>query len=225
MSSSQRSRTQLNKLSEVFVGGKDKDVLKSVYYSGPDGVVAAGSTGSKGLGASDGWLVRLSAEAKPLWDRSYGGSSTDEFCSVAVLPGGGLALFGSTASLGNGGFDYWLVRTDAWGNVAWQRTFGTDLSETGTAMAVAADGGFVLAGQFGVGKSPTGLVYRTDNWGNLTCKEAGVCAGVPDSACDDKDPCTADTCDGLTGCGHKAHPDGAQCGTGKACSSGKCLSL
>ena len=50
----------------------------------------------------------------------------------------------------------------------------------------------------------------------------GVCvAGFPTN-CDDANPCSADTCDPLTGCQHIAVPDGTPCGSGLSCSGGVC---
>jgi len=97
--------------------------------------------------------------------------------------------------------------------------------DTGTSIASTADGGMVLGGYRDTSGGAEGWLLRTDNWGNLTCAEAGLCAGVPDSACDDKDPCTADGCDPLIGCTHKPHPENAPCGEAKVCKGGKCAAL
>lgn len=54
------------------------------------------------------------------------------------------------------------------------------------------------------------------------CQEAGTCqrgeclAPSPRS-CDDGNPCTSDTCDGVAGCQHPALPNGTSCGDGDLC--------
>ena len=56
------------------------------------------------------------------------------------------------------------------------------------------------------------------------CNAAGDCAGVP-LVCDDKNPCTDDTCDPAKGCLHKDNAlpcAGDACLTGGQCSGGKC---
>ncbi len=57
---------------------------------------------------------------------------------------------------------------------------------------------------------------------------AGKCVGGNALDCDDKDPCTNDTCDPFTGCVHKASsdavcPDDGEVCTQDLCKEGKCL--
>ena len=58
-----------------------------------------------------------------------------------------------------------------------------------------------------------------------TCA-AGQCVGGADIACDDGNPCTADSCDPASGCSHAAAPgecdDGNACTTGDTCIAGAC---
>jgi len=60
------------------------------------------------------------------------------------------------------------------------------------------------------------------------CK-GGVCVGASPMVCDDKNPCTTDSCDAKLGCQYKAAVDGGQCDDGNgctvndACKAGKCL--
>lgn len=67
-------------------------------------------------------------------------------------------------------------------------------------------------------------LWRTTPWLQFDTKEAGVCAQLTLADCQDNDPCTADLCDPTNGCIHPAHPDGANCGSGKTCIAGKCVS-
>ncbi len=54
----------------------------------------------------------------------------------------------------------------------------------------------------------------------------GVCAGGTPAACDDKDPCTDDSCDKAKGCQHTPNTapcdDGDPCTSGEACAAGAC---
>src|SRR5206468_3316731 len=52
--------------------------------------------------------------------------------------------------------------------------------------------------------------------GNETC-QAGVCTGGSGLNCDDSNPCTTDTCDGLGGCLHAAVTNGTACSDGNPC--------
>lgn len=50
-----------------------------------------------------------------------------------------------------------------------------------------------------------------------TC-QTGACKGTGNVSCDDKNPCTVDTCDKLTGCKNTPSTDGTKCDDGKVCS-------
>ena len=60
-----------------------------------------------------------------------------------------------------------------------------------------------------------------------TCKcvdgcKAGACSVGPTISCDDKNPCTVDTCKPATGCGYVAMADQTGCGANAWCLAGKC---
>ena len=59
-------------------------------------------------------------------------------------------------------------------------------------------------------------------WGALKCdKKVDVC--VADKLqCDDKNPCTKDSCDKVTGCANAALADGTSCGGAGKCGGGSC---
>jgi len=50
----------------------------------------------------------------------------------------------------------------------------------------------------------------------------GQCGGTGSLACDDLNPCTADTCAPKTGCVFTPAPDNTPCGAGKTCQGGTC---
>ena len=52
--------------------------------------------------------------------------------------------------------------------------------------------------------------------------EAGKCVAGAEKVCDDKNPCTTDSCDAKAGCETATVKDGTGCGTGKLCKAGKC---
>jgi hypothetical protein len=47
-----------------------------------------------------------------LWNKTHGGTGTDEAWSVVQAGDGGYALAGETTSFGAGNADFWLVKTD-----------------------------------------------------------------------------------------------------------------
>ena len=207
----------LTQVLDTLVGGPGDDRLLAVARSSTGGAMAAGFKYS-GL-SDDGWLVALDDKGAVQWQRTYGGTGQNSFAAIAALPDGGFLLAGSTSSMGAGQADAWLVRTDPWGNVHWQRTMGTGDKEALRAVTLRPDYGFAAVGEFN-GKA---WVLRADAWGNTTCLNSGACLDIGFTGCDDKNPCTMDTCNTVTGCEHALFPVGTRCAVATGCDAGgKC---
>jgi hypothetical protein len=102
------------------------------------------------------------------WFKTFGGSGNDEGWSVQQTSDGGFILVGWTWSFGAGGFDVWLIKTDADGNKLWDRTFGGRGSDYGYSVQQTSDGGFIVVGDtgsFGAGWGDVWLI-KTDANGN-----------------------------------------------------------
>jgi len=85
--------------------------------------------------------------AQQMWERTYGGTGDERARSVQQTTDGGCIAAGWTNSFGHGGFDIWVVKTDALGDTLWTRTFGGAANEDGTCVRQTADGGYVVLGQ------------------------------------------------------------------------------
>ena len=80
------------------------------------------------------------------WSRTFGGSENDLAYSVQQTTDGGYILLGTTESYGAGSADFWLIKTDAYGNKEWERAFGSSETEYGSSVQQTADGGYILLG-------------------------------------------------------------------------------
>lgn len=111
----------------------------------PDGdFVVAGSTGSFGFGASDIYLIKVSASGNLLWSRTYGDLGIQQGVSCVVLPDG-FALAGTTNTGPFGGYDFLLLRLDLNGDVLWQKEYGTSDWDVCNDI-VALNNGYCLVG-------------------------------------------------------------------------------
>jgi hypothetical protein len=116
------------------------------------------------------WLVKTDALGALGWDRTFGGfvsSSGDGGWSVEQTMDGGYIAAGYTQSSGSGRKDLWLVKTDASGNLVWQKSFGGAEDDVGMSVLQSRDGGYIVAGRtasFGQGGDDIWLV-RTDSLG------------------------------------------------------------
>lgn len=140
-------------------GGSFSDDPSSIHQTADNGYIVAGSTYSRNgnvtnnHGQSDYWVLKLDASGKIQWQKSYGGSDQDIANSVQQTDDGGYIIAGSSASVdgdvtGNhGGLDYWVVKTDAGGNIQWQKSYGGHGDESASYIIETTDKGYVVAGK------------------------------------------------------------------------------
>jgi hypothetical protein len=127
-------------------GGFDYEECYSIQQTTDGGYILGGVTRSFGAGDFNFWLVKTDAVGTEEWSRPYGGSNMDFCHSVQQTSDGGFVLAGNTESYGAGGWDYWLVKTNAVGDELWSRTFGGSGYDWCNSVQQRADGGYVLSG-------------------------------------------------------------------------------
>jgi len=98
--------------------------------------------------AATGWAAAPVIE----WSRTYGGSGSDSANAIQQTSDGGYIFVGSSNSndgdvSGNrGGWDGWVVRLDAAGDIIWQRSLGGSGSDGFVSVQQTMEGGFIVAG-------------------------------------------------------------------------------
>jgi hypothetical protein len=97
-------------------GGPGYDISYSVQQTTDGGYVIAGSTKSFGAGNEDVYLIKTNTNGDTLWTKTFGGVYTDLGYSVMQTKDGGYIITGFTESFGAGGYDIYLIKTDAFGN-------------------------------------------------------------------------------------------------------------
>ncbi|MBM4345011.1 MAG: hypothetical protein FJ100_16705 [Deltaproteobacteria bacterium] len=219
-----RTDGQGNVVWQKTYGGAGYDGGGAPVVAG-DGFAFTGYTTTNANGR-DVWLVRTDLNGNLLWERRFDGTSSwwDEGYGLAAH-GGGLTLVGYTTTKGVPLVDGWLIHTDLLGNLQWERVFGESGAETLIAPLALPDGRLVLAGRT-TSNSAGGedaWVVRTDGYGNASCATSGVCLAKAATGCDDKNPCTTDSCQASTGCKNTAVADGTACGTSLICKAGACI--
>ena len=152
---------------ERLYGGEARDEGHSIHKAADGGYVVAGLWSIR-TGEEDAYLVRIDSLGNLLFERTYGGSPSDEAYSGQQTLDGGYVLAGYTSSSGAGGRDIHLIKTDSLGAMTWDATYGGAGDDVGHSMEQSSDGGYVIVGEtspFGSDDEDVFLV-KTDSLGN-----------------------------------------------------------
>ena len=150
-------------------GGAGDDLAFSVIEASDGGYVVVGSTTSWGAGGRDAWLAKTDANGVMEWSRIYGGTGNDAAYSVVATSDGGYAVAGawdySSAWEFNyyTGGDFWLIKTDALGEMEWNRKYGGTGDDYAYSLVTTSDGGYAIAGTWNY-SSYYGFSYTGDFW-------------------------------------------------------------
>ncbi len=119
------------------LGGSGPDEGWSVKQTSDGGyIVAGGSASNNGdvignHGYYDVWVVKLSGTGAIQWQKSLGGSNTDNAkCIIQTLDGGYIVVGGETesndgdVSVNYGNPDFWIVKLDGNGSIEWEKSLG-----------------------------------------------------------------------------------------------------
>jgi hypothetical protein len=151
-------------------GGTDDEWAHSVQQTVDGGYIIVGSERAGAL------LVKADASGDMQTLGIYRGGdpwSDSRAYSVKQTSDGGYVIAGCTNAFGWGGYDFWLVKTDASGNMEWNKTYGGTWDGYARSVQQTADGGYILAGDtryFHASSSDMWLV-KTNSTGDMQWNE------------------------------------------------------
>jgi hypothetical protein len=147
-------------------GGSGIDQFFSVQQTSDLGYI---STGWRQVtGGFDLYLVKSSGGPNSnSFSKLFGGLGQERGNSVQQTNDGGYIVVGETDSYSNNALrDIWLIKTDAYGDSLWTKTFGGWGDEYGTSIQQTTDGGYIITGRTtdGIGSADVYLI-KTDGSG------------------------------------------------------------
>jgi len=107
-------------------------------------VVGCGSKDGNEEGTEDDDVVQ--PQNVVCWEKTFGGSGSDQASSIQPTVDGGYIVAGDTDSRGEGDSDAWVLKLDANGSLEWDATFGGIDEDKASSIQPTADGGYVVAG-------------------------------------------------------------------------------
>jgi hypothetical protein len=150
-------------------GRYNHDSGRSVVETSDGGFAIAGTVGPTefGAGEHDFWLTKTDAYGNEQWSHTYGGTGEDEAYSVVETSDGGFAITGRTDSYGILNSNFWLVKTDAYGNMLWSQTWGGVNSDYALSVVKTSDGGYAITGYTNLGGNYDVYLIKTDAAGAM----------------------------------------------------------
>ncbi len=143
--------------------------VSNVSQTSDGGYIVAGRIEATTATMYDVFLIKTDASGNIQWAKVYGGTNWDGAFSVQQTLDGGYILAGYTNSFGAGGYDPFLIKTDANGNIQWAKTYGGTGHDMFYHVQQTSDGGYIATGytySFGAGSIDAFLI-KTDANGNI----------------------------------------------------------
>nr|WKN37078.1 fasciclin domain-containing protein [Tunicatimonas sp. TK19036] len=159
-----------SKIWDKSIGGDGYDFLSAAFPTGDGNYLLAGTSSSsasgdksedtKGVDGEDFWIIKVDANGNKIWDKTIGSYSGESMTDAILTTDGGFLLVGysyanasgdkSEDNKDEGDFnsigDYWLVKTDALGNVMWDKTLGGGKQDFPQRAITTPDGGYLVIG-------------------------------------------------------------------------------
>ena len=155
-------------------GGSSYDFAYTVEETTDGGFILGATTNSFGAGDWDAYLLKTDSLGTLQWSKTYGLSGEDRAQAARQTSDGGYIICGRSNSVGSGGYDATLHKTDASGNLSWTKSYGGTLEDQAWFVREYSGGGYVVCGysyNFGAGSKDL-VMIRTDANGASGCNES-----------------------------------------------------
>lgn len=133
------------------IGGKDMEQALSMEMTPQGDYIIAGLSQSKET-KGDYWILKLDKEGGIIWEKKLGGTDHEEVFGITSSADNGCILAGYSKSTDGdlkenyGKEDYWIVKLDANGEIAWKQTLGGSDSDIAIDVEKNPSGGYLVVG-------------------------------------------------------------------------------
>ncbi|MDW7679756.1 MAG: choice-of-anchor D domain-containing protein, partial [bacterium] len=156
---------------ERIFGGPNNDGAGSVIETADKGFVIAGSTVRLNEEYNDASLIKLDAYGQIEWNQWYGEEQWSESFSevIATEDGGYIAVGSHSYSEQRGEPNIYAIKTDASGNLIWEKSYGKSEYKPDAAADVtpSGDGGYLIAGYSQSQQNKEAYLIKIDADGNI----------------------------------------------------------
>jgi regulation of enolase protein 1 (concanavalin A-like superfamily) len=127
-------------------GGPLEDVGYGIVQTADGGYAIAGYETSLTNSTMMVWLLKTDTNGNMQWNKTYGAGLEDGAYSLCQTSDGGFIMTGFSYNNTKGGWDAFLLKTDAEGNLMWNQSYGGSIKEVGHCVEQTSDGGYIFAG-------------------------------------------------------------------------------
>ncbi|HMN18865.1 MAG TPA: T9SS type A sorting domain-containing protein [Ignavibacteriaceae bacterium] len=150
------------------IGYDGNEFGSNLQLTDDGGFLVVGYTDSDKIssGDRDVWLLKFDSTGNQLWERTFGGESTDEGLKLLKLNDGNLLVSGYSESFSGGDRDGWIVKTNSSGNFIWSTSFGGGSYDEFSATAEDEEGNLFFTGTTESSGDRNLWIVKTDSGGN-----------------------------------------------------------
>ncbi|WP_396602832.1 hypothetical protein [Algibacter sp. R77976] len=141
-----------------YYGGTFTDTPYDVIQTEDSGYILVGSSDSADVdinnnkGTYDFWIVKISETGTLIWEKSFGGSQTDEARAIVKSNDGNYIIVGDTrsndldVSINHGAADLWAIKISPTGHLIWEKSFGGNSFDVARSISKTQNGDFIISG-------------------------------------------------------------------------------
>ncbi|AEX85915.1 hypothetical protein Marpi_1521 [Marinitoga piezophila KA3] len=110
---------------ETFAGSTKRDSFEDFYFDKNEGYIYTTGTIGNDRSETNIQISKYSLTGYRIWSKEYGGYDLEFASKIIKLDPYSFILAGSTKSFGNGGYDFYIIKTNELGEKIWDLTAGT----------------------------------------------------------------------------------------------------
>lgn len=120
-------------------------------FTGSDDGDVSDLNGTAGF-SDDFWILKLDINGNLLWEKTFGGSSSESAAALESTYDGGLIVAGHTSSsdgdisVNKGAEDFWILKLDEYGIIEWEKSLGGPDYDRASSILQTEDNGYAVAG-------------------------------------------------------------------------------
>ena len=156
-----------NILWDKIFGGEKDDAAQMIKLTSDGGYIITGATESYGAGENDVWLIKTDSNGNMMWNKTFGDIYQDFGEDIEQTDDGGYIIVGSKGVSEAQKDDAWLIKTDEFGNIVWNRTYGSSGIDNGYSVVKTLDGGYVVTGFTSKEGTWDVWLFKTDSEGEM----------------------------------------------------------